>query len=241
MPTTKPTLRVTTLLLSLGLAWAPLRASAQTVPPGSAPKTSVLSTGGGQALLDTSDTVILLLDHQSGLFQTVKDIPVADLRSNVVMLAKLATLLKIPVITTASEPNGPNGPLDAGDPAGGAPRRLRAAQGRGERLGQRGLREGGQGHRQEDPDHGRRVDERLRDVPGAGREGGGLQGVRRHRRVGRSQRDGFEDHAGPLRPGRRRSHIDRTPSFPRPTGRGTVPKRPSSRSCTRWLRRTTRR
>ena len=27
------------------------------------------------------------------------------------MLAKLATLLKIPVITTASEPNGPNGPL----------------------------------------------------------------------------------------------------------------------------------
>jgi len=27
------------------------------------------------------------------------------------MLAKLATLLKLPVITTASEPNGPNGPL----------------------------------------------------------------------------------------------------------------------------------
>jgi hypothetical protein len=25
--------------------------------------------------------------------------------------AKLATLLKIPIITTASEPNGPNGPL----------------------------------------------------------------------------------------------------------------------------------
>ena len=27
------------------------------------------------------------------------------------MLARLATILKIPVITTASEPNGPNGPL----------------------------------------------------------------------------------------------------------------------------------
>jgi nicotinamidase-related amidase len=27
------------------------------------------------------------------------------------MLARLATLMKIPVITTASEPNGPNGPL----------------------------------------------------------------------------------------------------------------------------------
>jgi nicotinamidase-related amidase len=72
---------------------------------------SVLPTGGGQALLDTSDTAILLLDHQAGLFQTVKDIDVAELRRNVVMLAKLATLLKIPVITSASEPGGPNGPL----------------------------------------------------------------------------------------------------------------------------------
>jgi nicotinamidase-related amidase len=72
---------------------------------------SMLPSGGGQALLDTSDTVILLLDHQSGLFQTVKDIDVAELRRNVVMLARLATLLKIPVITSASEPNGTNGPL----------------------------------------------------------------------------------------------------------------------------------
>ncbi len=74
-------------------------------------KSSVLPTGGGAALLNPNDTVFLLLDHQSGLFQTVKDIPVADLRNNVVMLAKLATMMKIPVITTASEPNGTNGPL----------------------------------------------------------------------------------------------------------------------------------
>ncbi|MFN7938328.1 MAG: isochorismatase family protein [Bryobacteraceae bacterium] len=53
----------------------------------------------------------MLLDHQSGLFQVVKDIPIAELRANTAMLAKLASLLKIPVITTASEPNGPNGPL----------------------------------------------------------------------------------------------------------------------------------
>jgi hypothetical protein len=69
------------------------------------------STGGGQALPDPSDTVILLLDHQAGLFQTVKDISIAELRSNATLIAKVATLLKIPVITTASEPNGPNGPL----------------------------------------------------------------------------------------------------------------------------------
>ena len=74
-------------------------------------KASTLPTGGGRALLDPSDALILLLDHQSGLFQTVKDIAVADLRRNVEMVAKLATLLNIPVITTASEPNGSNGPL----------------------------------------------------------------------------------------------------------------------------------
>ncbi|RDJ13924.1 isochorismatase family protein [Rhizobium grahamii] len=74
------------------------------------PTTSV-RTDGGTALFDTSDTAILLIDHQTGLFQTVKDISVRDLRANATTLAKLASLLKIPVITTASEPKGPNGPL----------------------------------------------------------------------------------------------------------------------------------
>lgn len=81
------------------------------MPSSAKTSSSVLPTGGGQALIDASDSVILLLDHQAGLFQTVKDIPVADLRRNTTMLAKLAALLKIPVITTASEPRGPNGPL----------------------------------------------------------------------------------------------------------------------------------
>jgi nicotinamidase-related amidase len=71
----------------------------------------VLPTGGGKMLLDPNDSVLLLLDHQTGLFQTVKDVPIDDLRRNVVMLTRLATLMKIPVITTASEPNGTNGPL----------------------------------------------------------------------------------------------------------------------------------
>jgi nicotinamidase-related amidase len=98
-------------VLAVGLIWPQHMAMAQTTPSGSSAKSSVLSTGGGQALLDPSDTVILLLDHQAGLFQTVKDISVAELRANVTLMAKIATLLKIPVITTASEPNGPNGPL----------------------------------------------------------------------------------------------------------------------------------
>jgi nicotinamidase-related amidase len=62
-------------------------------------------------LFDANDTVILLLDHQTGLFQTVKDITLQELRANTAVLAKLSTVAKIPVITTASEPNGPNGPL----------------------------------------------------------------------------------------------------------------------------------
>ena len=74
-------------------------------------KTSVLASGGGATLLDPADTLVLLLDHQSGLFQTVKDIAVADLRRNVETIARLCTLLDIPVITTASEPAGTNGPL----------------------------------------------------------------------------------------------------------------------------------
>jgi nicotinamidase-related amidase len=54
---------------------------------------------------------MLLIDHQSGLFQTVGDMDVTVLRNHVIALAKVASLSKIPVITTASVPEGPNGPL----------------------------------------------------------------------------------------------------------------------------------
>jgi nicotinamidase-related amidase len=64
-----------------------------------------------KGMIDPDDVVILLIDHQSGLFNLVKDIPVPDLRRNATALAKVATLLKIPVLTTASVPDGPNGPL----------------------------------------------------------------------------------------------------------------------------------
>jgi nicotinamidase-related amidase len=73
--------------------------------------THVLPSGGGKALMNVDDAVLLLLDHQSGLFQTVKDITVAELRANVSALARIATLLDLPIITTASVPEGPNGPL----------------------------------------------------------------------------------------------------------------------------------
>lgn len=69
------------------------------------------SAAARAALLDPNDAVLLLLDHQTGLFQTVKDVPVRDLRANTVALAKIAELAKMPIIYTASEPDGTNGPI----------------------------------------------------------------------------------------------------------------------------------
>ena len=54
---------------------------------------------------------MLLIDHQSGLFQTVGDMSVPELRARASELASIASLAKIPLITTASVPQGPNGPL----------------------------------------------------------------------------------------------------------------------------------
>lgn len=68
----------------------------------------MVSTNG---MLDPDDTLMLLIDHQSGLFNTVRDLPIPDLRMYAIALAKTASLLKIPVLTTASVPDGPNGPL----------------------------------------------------------------------------------------------------------------------------------
>lgn len=66
---------------------------------------------GSRPVIDVNDSVMLLIDHQSGLFQTVGDMPMPELRARAAALAKMATLAKIPVITTASVPQGPNGPL----------------------------------------------------------------------------------------------------------------------------------
>jgi nicotinamidase-related amidase len=94
------------VMLLLAGALVPSLSSAQPAHP-----SSVLPSGGGKALLDPNDSVLLLLDHQTGLLQTVKDNGITELRANTLLLAKLATIHEIPVITSASEPGGPNGPL----------------------------------------------------------------------------------------------------------------------------------
>ena len=68
-------------------------------------------TEANKWMIDPKDAVMLLIDHQSGLFQLVKDIELPILRAHVTALAKMARLAKIPTFTTASVPDGPNGPL----------------------------------------------------------------------------------------------------------------------------------
>ncbi|WP_422508451.1 isochorismatase family protein [Stenotrophomonas sp. GZD-301] len=62
-------------------------------------------------VIDPANAAMLLIDHQSGLFQTVHDMPMPTLRAHATALAQMATLTGMPVITTASVPQGPNGPL----------------------------------------------------------------------------------------------------------------------------------
>jgi nicotinamidase-related amidase len=61
--------------------------------------------------IDPDDAVMLLVDHQSGLFQTVRDMEEQELRRRATCLAKAAKLAGVPTFTTASVPDGPNGPL----------------------------------------------------------------------------------------------------------------------------------
>lgn len=103
----KPRIAFVLIGLAVSLSSSALAQTAGTT----ARPASVLPSGGGLALLDPADTVLLLLDHQTGLLQTVKDNGIAELRANTLLIARLAVMHKIPIITSASEPNGPNGPL----------------------------------------------------------------------------------------------------------------------------------
>ena len=65
---------------------------------------------GKAPMIDVNDTAMLLIDHQSGLFQCINDIDFLRIRDRAIALAEAAALVNMPVITTASVPQGPNGP-----------------------------------------------------------------------------------------------------------------------------------
>lgn len=67
--------------------------------------------GANDGRLDIANSVLLLVDHQTGLNQLVRDFEVERFKNNVLFLADTAKKANIPVILTTSFEDGPNGPL----------------------------------------------------------------------------------------------------------------------------------
>lgn len=61
--------------------------------------------------LDKNNAAVLLVDHQTGLTNLVKDFSPDDFKNNVLALADCAKYFKLPTILTTSFEDGPNGPL----------------------------------------------------------------------------------------------------------------------------------
>ena len=59
---------------------------------------------GKAPMIDVNDAAMLLIDHQSGLFQCINDVDFLRIRDRAIALAEAATLVNMPVITTASVP-----------------------------------------------------------------------------------------------------------------------------------------
>lgn len=57
-----------------------------------------------QERLTPENAALLLIDHQVGLFTGIRDIPVGELKHNVVGLAKAMKVLGVPIIVTATSP-----------------------------------------------------------------------------------------------------------------------------------------
>ncbi|MGH8719427.1 MAG: isochorismatase family protein, partial [Burkholderiales bacterium] len=62
------------------------------------------------SLLSRDNAAVLLIDHQIGLLTGVRDMNVAELKHNVVALAKAARVLGVPIVVTATAPDGMWGP-----------------------------------------------------------------------------------------------------------------------------------
>jgi nicotinamidase-related amidase len=69
------------------------------------------SRQSGENRLSSDNTTALFVDHQTGLMQLVRDYPFDEFKNNVLALADIALLFKLPTILTTSFEKGPNGPL----------------------------------------------------------------------------------------------------------------------------------
>ena len=66
---------------------------------------------GSRDALTPKNATLLLIDHQVGLMQLVRDMTPEEFKNNVVGLAKTAKIFGLPVILTTSVDWGPNGPI----------------------------------------------------------------------------------------------------------------------------------
>lgn len=65
----------------------------------------------GNNRLSPDNAILLMVDHQTGLMQLVKDYSPDEFKNNVLALADIAKLYNLPTILTTSFENGPNGPI----------------------------------------------------------------------------------------------------------------------------------
>jgi nicotinamidase-related amidase len=61
--------------------------------------------------LTRDNTAVLLIDHQVGLYSGVVDIPLAELKHNVVALTKAAQVLGLPIVATTTSTESMWGPM----------------------------------------------------------------------------------------------------------------------------------
>ncbi|HEY9626121.1 MAG TPA: isochorismatase family protein [Coleofasciculaceae cyanobacterium] len=62
-------------------------------------------------LFTAENSVLLLIDHQVGTMQLIKNIPLDTVRRNTLALAKAAKILELPVVLTSSQESNVQGPL----------------------------------------------------------------------------------------------------------------------------------
>src|ERR1700720_3950411 len=60
--------------------------------------------------LNSDNAALVLVDHQVGLLSGVRDIPLAELKSNVVSLARAMRILRVPIIVTTTARDSMWGP-----------------------------------------------------------------------------------------------------------------------------------
>jgi len=64
-------------------------------------------------VLTPDNAILAMIDHQTGLMVGVRDMNPAQLKNNILGLTKMAKVLALPSVVTASYPQGPNGPVMA--------------------------------------------------------------------------------------------------------------------------------